>query len=128
MVYLLHRKARGSPKRGSIKAAARDTHNRKPMLQDKRRSQRYAVSGFVQIQDTIGSPPRECRLTDISDGGVRLYADRLNVADDFVLWLPGGKPRRRCRVIWRLGPEIGAEFIDAPEQNFAHRVAGAYGR
>jgi hypothetical protein len=95
------------------------------MLQDRRKSRRHAAHGFVQIQNELGQRPQDCRLTDISDGGVRLYAENIEIADQFLLWLPGtSQTRRQCRVAWRLGHEVGAEFIDAPQPNFARKMAG----
>jgi hypothetical protein len=32
--------------------------------------------------------------------------------------------RRDCRVAWRLGHEVGAEFIDHPQSGFARKMAG----
>jgi hypothetical protein len=39
--------------------------------------------------------------------------------------LPGPNGgRRECRVVWRLGHEVGAEFTDVFAQGFARQVAG----
>lgn len=96
------------------------------MFKDRRKNQRFPVNGFAQVQNGVGTASRECRITNISDGGVRLYAEHFEIADDFILWMPGeGAPRRRCRVMWRLGPEVGAEFADGQEQGFARRMADA---
>ncbi len=93
-------------------------------VQERRKSTRYAANGIVQVQDATGGALHDCRLTDVSDGGVRLYAERVVVPDDFVLWLSGeATQRRRCRVAWRLGHEVGAEFIDDSRQDFGRRVA-----
>jgi hypothetical protein len=56
---------------------------------------------------------------------VRLHAEGVDVPDEFTLLLAGRRERRECRVVWRLGHEIGAEFIDAGARGFASRVAGA---
>jgi hypothetical protein len=50
---------------------------------------------------------------------VRLHSE-VDVPDEFILVLPAG--RRDCRVVWRLGHEVGAEFIDAAVPGFARRV------
>lgn len=93
-------------------------------VQDRRKTTRYAANGVVQVQDAIGGALYDCRLTDISNGGVRLYAERLFVPDDFVLWMTGeATQRRRCRVVWRLGHEVGAQFIDRSQADFARHVA-----
>jgi hypothetical protein len=35
----------------------------------------------------------------------------------------GNRPRE-CRVVWRLGCEVGAEFTDRTDMGFARRMAG----
>ena len=101
------------------------------MWKERRRSERRPANGLVQVQNSIGGPARECRLTDISEGGVRLYAENLVLTDDFKLYLPSGENRhRRCRVIWRLGHEIGAAFADMEERRSerALELAGQFAR
>src|SRR5215213_8245777 len=91
---------------------------------DRRRTDRHAVRGLAKIQTGSGSLPRDCWITDISDGGVRLHSERTDVPDEFILVLPGVQGRRECRVAWRLGHEIGAEFIDRFTPGFARDIAG----
>jgi len=88
--------------------------------EDRRRSERHSTRGLAKIQTGAGSLPRDCWISDMSDGGVRLHAE-VDVPEEFILVLPGG--RRDCRVVWRLGHEVGAEFIDAAAPGFARRVA-----
>jgi len=95
---------------------------RKERPQDRRRSERHLVRGPAQL--LFGSLPRDCWVSDISDGGVRLHAEGVDVPDEFTLLLAGRRERRECRVVWRLGHEIGAEFSDTGHDGFAHRVAG----
>ena len=92
----------------------------KMAAENRRRSERLATRGLARIQTATGSLPRDCWISDISDGGVRLHAE-VDVPEEFILVLPGG--RRDCRVVWRLGHEVGAEFIDAAAPGFARRVA-----
>jgi len=57
-----------------------------------------------------------CLVTDASDGGIRLFADGINLPDEFILVFDGtGEARRKCRVVWRLDDEIGAEFIETSD-------------
>ena len=71
------------------------------------------MRGLAKIQIGTGSLPRDCWVSDISDGGVRLHAESVAVPDEFILMLPGPNGgRRECRVVWRLGHEVGAEFVD----------------
>jgi hypothetical protein len=95
---------------------------RKERPENRRRTERIVMRGPAQI--LFGSLPRDCWISDVSDGGVRLHAEGFVVPDEFTLLLAGRKERRECRVAWRLGHEIGAEFTDGGAQGFARRVAG----
>jgi len=92
--------------------------------ENRRRTERHAVRGLAKIQTGTSSLKRDCWITDISDGGVRLHSERTDVPDEFFLVLPGVHGRRECRVAWRLGHEIGAQFIDGVMPGFAREVAG----
>jgi hypothetical protein len=81
---------------------------------DRRRSRRRPVNRTAKILAGTGALPRECLVTDISDGGVRLHVEGFSVPEDFVLLLAGeeiAKSERAYRVVWRLGQEIGAKFV-----------------
>ena len=90
--------------------------------EDRRRNERLAMRGLAKITFGTGSLPRDCWISDVSDGGVRLHAEGVEVPDEFMLMLPG-LGRRECRVVWRLGHELGAEFVDNFAQGFAERIA-----
>ena len=82
---------------------------------DRRRSPRRLINRIAKIWIERGALPRDCLVTDISDGGVRLHVEKLEVPDTFTLCISGdGVPQgeRPCRVMWRLGFEIGAKFVD----------------
>ena len=57
--------------------------------------------------------PRPCMVTDISEGGARLYSE-IEMPPVFTLAVSGDgvNVRRECRVVWRLGGELGVKFID----------------
>lgn len=81
---------------------------------DRRRSRRRVLNRTAKIQAAAGALPRDCLITDISDGGVRLYVDDFDVPDEFVLLLSGeglSANERAYRVVWRLGNEIGASLV-----------------
>jgi hypothetical protein len=81
---------------------------------DRRRSPRRRLDRRAKIQLAAGALPRDCLITDISDGGIRLYVEGFEVPDDFVLQLSGeglADTGRAYRVVWRLGYEVGAEFV-----------------
>jgi hypothetical protein len=69
----------------------------------------------------VGALARDCLVADISDGGVRLFAEGVEVPEEFDLLLEG-VGGRKCRIVWRLGDEIGAEFVDA--DGFPQRLFG----
>jgi hypothetical protein len=92
--------------------------------ENRRRTERHAVGGLAKIQLGTGSLPRDCWVSNISDGGVRLHAEGIDVPDEFTLVLTGHGGRRDCRVAWRLGHEIGAQFVDRPQSGFASKIVG----
>jgi hypothetical protein len=65
----------------------------------------------AKIQFGTGSLPRDCTITDVSDGGVKLIAEYPDIPPQFTIILSTGNPRQ-CRLAWRNGCELGAEFID----------------
>ena len=94
------------------------------MLQDRRKAPRHSANCRAQVRDEVSTQMRDCLITDMSESGVRLLAERAQVADAFTLYFSNDiRDRRECRVAWRLGCEIGAEFIDRNETDFAERMA-----
>ena len=81
---------------------------------ERRGSRRRLINRMAKIQLGAGTLPRDCLVTDLSTGGVRLHVEGFDVADDFILLLTGddiGAKERIYRVVWRLGYEIGAKFV-----------------
>jgi hypothetical protein len=98
--------------------------SRESTFLERRKNERFAMCGPAQIRAGAGAMPREVRVTDISDGGVRLLAEGVDVPQYFTLYILGSKtPARECRVVWRLGSEIGAEFCDRLAKGYARRIA-----
>lgn len=89
--------------------------------QERRHSPRYTLDRFAKIQ-VAGSLPRDCMIVDISDSGIRLHTEHMDVPDEFLILISGVRQgRRECRVVWRLGFEVGAEFTDV-QRGFAQSV------
>lgn len=80
---------------------------------ERRRARRRLINRSAKIQVASGTLPRDCLITNISSGGVRLHVEGVEVPDNFVLVLSGDDLAKECnyRVVWRLGHEIGAQFV-----------------
>ena len=83
------------------------------MFIERRNAARQKLNRVAQFYSEGSMLPRNCFVTDISEGGARLYAD-VEMPPAFVLSVSGEglKLRRECRVIWRLGGELGVAFVD----------------
>jgi PilZ domain-containing protein len=83
------------------------------VFKERRKIPRRIINRMAQFHCDDGSLPRSCLITDISDGGARLYSET-EMPQKFTLSVfdEGGDTRRECRVVWRLGGELGVEFTD----------------
>jgi hypothetical protein len=94
-----------------------------PLQHDERRlTRRRALNRAAKMQFGNSSLPRDCLITDISDGGVRLHVEGFEVPDEFVLLLSGRdieSKERAYKVVWRSGYEIGAKFLGHVRRNGA---------
>lgn len=82
------------------------------MFKERRKSVRHSFNRYARIQAEMAGPSRDCLIVDMSDSGVRLHSETA-LPDAFTLVVSGAaRPRRSCRVVWRLGCEIGAAFTD----------------
>jgi len=81
----------------------------------RRRSARRRHCRAAKIQLGGGTVARDCLVINISDAGVRLNVDGLDVPDEFVLLLSndGVIQESTCKVVWRFGHEVGAKFVSA---------------
>jgi hypothetical protein len=82
------------------------------MLHDRRKTPRRAFSRIARFNNDL-TGPRECMVVDLSDEGARLYSE-IDTPPAFTLTISGdnGDERRACRVVWRLGHEVGVQFTD----------------
>ena len=83
------------------------------MLKDRRSAPRRVINRVAKFHSGVGSLPRDCMVTDISERGARLYSE-VEMPEQFTLTLTGEGEQllRECRVVWRLGGELGVEFTD----------------
>ena len=81
------------------------------MLENRRRSERRLCKRVAKILFGAGSLPRDCTITDVSAGGVKVIAEYLDIPPEFTIIMSEGRPRQ-CRLAWRIGCELGAQFTD----------------
>jgi len=82
------------------------------MFVERRKSQRQIINRVAKLYVGDNSLPRDCLITDISDGGARLHVEGVHVPDQFFLLIQSNPPvRRQCLVAWRLGYELGVQFF-----------------
>ena len=82
------------------------------MFGERRNNQRTTINRVAKLMAEAGTPIGDCIVIDISDGGARLLCENFTAPDTFRLVIDGDPPiREDCRVAWRLGCELGVEFI-----------------
>ncbi len=59
-------------------------------------------TAWPRFQLGTGTLPRDCLVTDLSTGGVRLHVEGFEVPDDFVLLLSGEGVAKECNYQVRL--------------------------
>ena len=79
----------------------------------RRREARQRYYRPAKIKLAAGARACDCTVVDISDGGVRLNVEGLDVPDEFVLLISNkGKIEESAyKVVWRFGNELGAQFV-----------------
>jgi hypothetical protein len=82
------------------------------MLANRRQSERRACRNFAKIQFGTGALPRDCMITDVSDGGVKIIAEYPEIPTEFTVIFSTGQRPRQCKLAWRIGCELGAQFVD----------------
>ena len=92
------------------------------MFGERRNHQRTPINRVARLVAEAGTPTGDCIVIDISDSGARLLCENFTAPDTFRLMIDGDHPiRQDCRVAWRLGCEVGVEFIT--EQREKERLA-----
>ncbi len=81
---------------------------------EKRTSRRKHLQFPARILSEHSNDPVPCLLTDISETGARVSlqsADKLPETETVTLVLSTQGVKRRCRIAWREGSDMGMEFI-----------------
>lgn len=88
-------------------------------VEERRRSPRRRLGRLATIKLGVGIAPRYCLVTNVSEEGVRLQLNGIEVLDEFVLLFNGSDVARdgTYRVVWRQGQDVGAKFISSVTQN-----------
>ena len=83
------------------------------MFKERRNSARHGFNRYARIQVEMSGPTRDCLIVNMSEEGVRLHSEAVEMPNEFTLVIAeSAQPRRTCRVVWRLGCEVGATFTD----------------
>jgi PilZ domain-containing protein len=82
-------------------------------MHERRKDRRTTINRAATLQANAGSLPRDCMIVDVSRSGARLLVHGVDVPDQFHLLIEQNE-HRECRVVWRLGGEIGVAFVDEP--------------
>jgi len=87
---------------------------RQPPIKERRKAPRRVINRMAEFQGSMGSLPRTCMVTNISDTGARLFTEIIDIPERFTLSVSGEGVvyRHECRLVWRLGGELGVEFVD----------------
>jgi hypothetical protein len=80
---------------------------------EQRRSTREQVNFPAWIELGLRSQRRDCTVLDVSEGGARIaLSSKEAPSKEFWLVLSkDGTRRRRCRLIWRTGDQIGVGYL-----------------
>jgi hypothetical protein len=78
---------------------------------DRRKTVRQKFNRVGRLYSDLAGQ-HECMIVDLSDGGARLHT-QVETPPAFALMIStdAGVVQKRCNVIWRLGHEVGVEFL-----------------
>ncbi len=87
-------------------------------IEERRRSPRRRLGRLATIKLGVGIAPRYCLVTNVSEEGVRLQLNGIEVIDEFVLLFNGTEAARdgTYKVVWRKGQDVGAKYVSAVTQ------------
>jgi PilZ domain len=88
-------------------------------VDERRQSLRRRFGRLATIKLGVGIAPRYCLVTNVSEEGVRLQLNGIDVIDEFVLLFPGESAARdgTYKVVWKQGRDVGAKFISPVTTN-----------
>jgi hypothetical protein len=86
-------------------------------FREQRQSLRESVRYSAWIDLGPAAAPRHCTVLDVSEDGARLLLpSRAPLPSEFsLLFTRYGMIRRRCRLIWHSGVEVGVSYLGSLE-------------
>ena len=92
-------------------------------IDERRAAEREAALIWAKVLFPDRRTRINCVVLNLSEGGVKIQVDpTLQLPNEFVIRFGSGKPDRLCRTVWRIGGDIGAEFISAFSANANDRT------
>ena len=91
-------------------------------LVNRRKSERRLCRSFAKIQFATGGLPRDCMISDISDGGVKIIAEYPEIPTEFTVIFSEGRPRA-CKLA---STRFAIVDLPAPESPVNHKIAGRW--
>jgi hypothetical protein len=87
---------------------------------DRRGAPRESVHCTAWIDVGQGTWSRSCVISDVSASGARLSVEPgAPLPDEFHIALSrDGRVRRRCKITWRKGGEVGVHYLARPTWDF----------
>ena len=81
--------------------------------EERRQKPRRRLGRIAAMQFRNDGPQHYCLVTNISEGGVQLRINGVNVPDDFTLLFPEEDSIQNgyYKVVWRNGLDLGAKFV-----------------
>jgi hypothetical protein len=80
-------------------------------MQDRRTATRTRVLRNAEIILNDRGTVVHCTLLDLNKLGARLsFGSTRSISEAFELTLDNARTRRKCRVIWRTGTQLGVSF------------------
>src|SRR3979411_1469219 len=93
------------------------------MLKERRNSPRYHFNRYARIQVEMSGASRDCLIVNMSEDGVRLHSEIMEMPNEFTLVVADAEhPRRSCRVGWRLVFEGGGKRHGSEHLPLRHRA------
>lgn len=92
---------------------------------EQRRRPRLRTRRAAMIKWSDSPKPVRCVLWDHSEDGARIAAPYANKLPAVFTLVNDHEPSRVCRVVWRMGPLVGVQFVKATESEELARIRSA---